>query len=224
MRNNIVSSETSLFGLIRHFREEIQTLFRQEMELAKAEMSEKFARLSRNAIILGVGGVAALAGLIIVLASLSSLLSFAFESAGMQRSLAFFIGAIIVGGVATLAGLGFVAKAARTFSKESLAPEKTLHTLQKIKPTVAGKHPEPSHPSSHPTKSSDEIEASIRTTQKEVGETADEITERLTPHHFGEVIKGKIQAHPLRSGLIAVGTGFLGSSMVARRFRHAKAA
>ena len=38
---------------------------------------------------LAAGGIAAFAGVIILLASLSSLLSFAFENAGIDRSLAF---------------------------------------------------------------------------------------------------------------------------------------
>ena len=71
MRNS-TTSETSLFGLVGQFGEEIKTLIRQEVELAKVELSEKMTRLARNAILLAIGGVAAFAGLIILLAGLSS--------------------------------------------------------------------------------------------------------------------------------------------------------
>src|SRR5437773_1183550 len=124
------TSETSLFGLIGHFRDEIKILIHEEVALAKTEMSEKISALGRNAVSLAVGGVAAFAGLIIVLASLSSLLSYAFEKAGLQRSLAFFIGALLIGGLAALVGFGFITKARKRLAKESLAPEKTLHTLK----------------------------------------------------------------------------------------------
>src|SRR5438874_2085445 len=98
----VSTSGTSLFGLIGHFRDEIKNLIKEEVALAKVEMSEKLARFGRNAVGLAVGAIAAFAGLIILLASLSSLLSYAFESLGLDRSLAFFIGALIVGGLAAL--------------------------------------------------------------------------------------------------------------------------
>lgn len=219
---NIESSAASIFGLIGHFRDEIKTLIRQEIDLGKTEMSEKIGRLGRNASGLAAGGVAAFAGLIILLASLSSLLSFAFESAGMSRSLAFFIGALIIGGSALLVGLLFVAKAARTFSKASLAPEKTLGTLKKLKSTEAGAALEVARRAAEPKRSSGEIETNIGETRKEVGETADEITERLRPRHMKAVLRRNIQAHPLRSSLIAAGTGFMSSVMIAWRIRRAR--
>src|SRR4051794_30674266 len=95
---NAATSGTSLFGLIGDFRDEVKTLIREEIELARTEMSEKLSRFGRNAASLAAGAIAAFAGLIILLASLSSLLSFAFEHLGMQRSLAFFLGALIIGG------------------------------------------------------------------------------------------------------------------------------
>ena len=220
---NIISSETSLFGLIGHYRDEIKTLIRQEVELAKAEMSEKIARFGRNAVGLAIGGIAALAGLIILLASLSSLLSFAFESAGVQRSLAFFLGALIIGGGAALVGLGFVTKAIKTFSKESIAPEKTMDTLKKLKNHSTVEKAETLHPIPQPRRSSEQIEASIHTTRHEVEETAHEISERLTPRYMGQTLKHKIQEHPVGSSLIGLGTGFLSVLVIRRRIRHARA-
>jgi hypothetical protein len=218
---NISTSETSLVGLIGHFRDEIKNLIRQEVDLVKTEMSEKMGRFGRNAIWLAAGAVAAFAGLILLLASLSSLISFAFESAGVSRSLAFFLGALIIGGGAVAAGFGLVAKAARTFSSESLAPQKTLHSLKKFN---TGSVEEKAAAMQHPLpvkQSSDQIEASIGATRREVGETAEEISHRLRPGYMNHIVKAKIQAHPLRSSLLAVGTGFLSSLMVLRRARHA---
>ena len=220
---NCTTSETSLFGLVGQFGEEIKTLIRQEVELAKVELSEKMTRLARNAILLAIGGVAAFAGLIILLAGLSSLISYALENVGLHRSLAFFIGALVIGGGAALVGFGFLEKAMKTFSHESLAPEKTLESLKKLKGTQVAAKPVPAHSSPHPKRSSDEIEASIGATRREVGETVDEISERLTTHHMKQVVKRKVQAHPYRFSFIAAGTGLLSSLMIGRRLRHAKA-
>jgi hypothetical protein len=92
--------------------------------------------------------------------------------------------------------------------------------LRKIKVTGSEAEIEPIQVTPHPKRSSDEIESSIETTRKEVGQTADEITERLTPRHMGHVIKSKIQAHPLRTGLISAGTGLISFLMIRRRFQH----
>jgi len=204
---NIFTSETSLFGLIGRLRHEVKTLIREEVQLAKTEISEKISRFGRNAAWLAAGGVAALAGFIILLASLSSLLSFAFESAGLSRSLAFFLGALIIGGGAVLFGLGSIKKAVRCFSEEPLAPEKTVHTLKDLKPGSASEVPRPARPG--PKRSSSEIEASVVTTRKEVGQTAEEITERLTPRYWGQTIKRQVRSHPLRASFIGAGTGLL---------------
>jgi hypothetical protein len=220
--DNVATSETSLFGLIGHLRDEIKTLIQEEIQLAKAEMSEKLSRLGRSAGLMAAGGIAALAGLIILLASLSSLLSFAFERAGLDRSLAFFLGALVIGGGAALGGLIFVTKALKTFSEESLAPEKTLHTLKEIKPGVAHQTHQRPVSTAHLKRSSDEIEASIITTRKEAGQTAEEISERLTPRYMVKTIGRKIQAHPVRAGVIGAGTGLLSFLMIWRR-RHARA-
>ena len=219
MRNG-ASSEVSLLGLIRHFRDEIKTLIHEEIALAKAELSEKISRFGRNAVFLGAGAVAAFAGLIILLASLSSLIAFGFEQLGMARSLAFFLGALIIGGGVALLGFAFVAKAAKTFSKESIAPEKTIETLKKLKPAGAEAAAHPSH-APEDKRSSKEIEASVEMTRKEAGETAERITERLTPQHVGHVVSQKIQEHPVRTGLIGAGTGALGWWIVHRRRQHA---
>ena len=220
---NAETSQTSLFGLIGHFRDEIKALIREEVQLAKTEMSEKVSRMGRNAVWLAVGGLAAFAGLIIFLASLSSLLSFAFERAGIQRSLAFFIGAFIIGGGAAAFGLGFVAKALKSFSKEPLAPEKTLDTIKHLKTTSAEQPSHPNHLAPQPKRSSNEIEASVKATRREVGETAEAITDRLKPRYMGHVLKRKIQDHPVRSGLISAGTGLLGGFMIRRRLRNSHA-
>ena len=89
-------------------------LTRQEVQLAKAEWSEKASCFGRNAAGLAVGGAASFAGLLVLLLGLSALLGFAFESAGLNPRLAFFMGAFIIGGAIVLAGLAMVMKAFRT--------------------------------------------------------------------------------------------------------------
>ena len=219
----VATSEASLFGLIGHFRDEVKELVQREIQLAKTEMSEKFARFGRNAAVLAGGGLAAFAGVIILLASLSSLLSFAFESAGMQRSLAFFLGAFIIAGSVILTGFLLVKKALKVFSHESLAPEKTLETLKKLTPGTVEEEIETVPAAPEPKASSDEIEQEVDVTRREAGATAEEITHRLTPRHMGHVVLHKIKTHPVVSVLIGAGTGAASFFLIRWRMRQARA-
>ena len=220
---NVATSGTSLFGLIGHFRDEVKSLIRNEIQLAKTEISEKLAKFGRNAVALAIGGVSAFAGLIMLLAGLSSLLSYAFESLGMSRSLAFFLGALIIGLLAALTGFILITKAAKTFSQESVAPEKTLDTLKQMKPGTHEAAAATDYTPAEPKRSSDEIKATVTSTQQEIGETAEEISQRLKPAYMGYVIKEKIKEHPVRSSVIGAGTGLLGFLVIWRRWRHARA-
>ena len=50
------SDNRSIFGLLRELRDELGTLFRQEVALAKTEVSEKADLAKRNSIYIAVGG------------------------------------------------------------------------------------------------------------------------------------------------------------------------
>ena len=50
-------SNTSILGLVRALTDDTKTFFRQEIELAKAEFSEKLAALTRNGVMLAAGGL-----------------------------------------------------------------------------------------------------------------------------------------------------------------------
>src|SRR3954462_3501467 len=124
---------TSVLGLVKHLRDEIKTLLRQEIDLAKAEMSEKISLMGRNAASLAIGGFIAYAGLIVLLAGLGVLIAYAFESTGMDRALAGFLGLAIMGLVVMLVGGDFIFKALKTLWKQSLAPKRTIHTIQELR-------------------------------------------------------------------------------------------
>ena len=58
MQSTINGRESnSLLGLITGLREDVRTLFHEEVQLAKKEVSEKVSHFSRNSIYLAAGGV-----------------------------------------------------------------------------------------------------------------------------------------------------------------------
>jgi len=220
-------TRTSLFGLFGELKHETKSLIKEEVQLAKTEISEKLSRMGRHSVSLAVGGFVAYAGLIVFLAGLGLLLAYAFETLGLQRPLAGFIGLAIMGLVAGGIGYAFIAEAIKCFSHESIAPEKTVETLkdlkQEIKPSAREAAPEPTKTATEPKRSSDEIQASVVATEQMMGETVEEIGRRLTPHYANQQFKRKFQEHPYRWNLIAIGTGVASALWVKRRINHARA-
>lgn len=120
----------SLTNLIKELRTETTTLLRQEVALAKSEMSEKVSRISRNSAYMAVGGVIAMAGLIVLLLALSAGLYVGLVAAGLSNMNAGWLAPLIVGVVTAIIGYVLIQKAISTIREESLIPERTKETLK----------------------------------------------------------------------------------------------
>lgn len=133
-----VQEERSIGQLLKELRDETTTLLRQEVDLAKTEMSEKASRFGTNVGALAMGGavlfLGALALLAAVIYGLTSLLD-QFMSVGV----AIWLAPLLVGLV--LAGIGYslTKKALDTLRQESLTPTKTTQSLQENKEWLKSK-------------------------------------------------------------------------------------
>jgi hypothetical protein len=217
------AAQPSVLGLTRNLVGEIKNFTRQELALFKAEVSEKISSLGKNAVSLAIGGFVAYAGLLVFLIGLGYLLTFAFEAAGLSQLMATFVGMAVIGLLVMLVGAAFIAKALSSFKKESLAPERSLKTLQELK---GGHLASASHHAEHekreePKRSSAELQAEVERTEAEMGETLDELGYRLSPRHINQRIKTRIVERPYRAGLIAMCAGVISGMMVRRRFQRA---
>jgi hypothetical protein len=107
----------------------------------------------------------------------------------------------------------------KTFSAGSLAPKKTLYTIQRLKgPVSAAAVETPPQPASRP--SSEEMLNKVEATENRMSDTLDELGQRLSPQQIkARVIQG-IQKNPYRSGLLAMGMGLLSGLFLAREFRR----
>jgi len=211
-------SKTSIFGLIVDLKDETKTFIKEEVQLAKAEISENISHMGRNAVGLAIGGFVAYAGLIVFLAGLGLLIGFAFEKLGLQPALAAFIGFAIIGLVVAGIGYAFIAEALKSFSHSSMKPEKTIETLKDLK----GSEPEyeqfeDSDSDDEPKRSSKEIHASVVAHESAMGETMDEISRRLSPRYASEQFKAKFRDHPYRWNCVAMLTGLAGGFFVKRK-------
>lgn len=127
-----VREERSIGQLLKELRDETTTLLRQEVDLAKAEMSEKASRAGKNLGALAVGGGVAFLGALALLAAvvygLTSILN-QFMSVGV----AIWLAPLIVGLVLAAVGYSMLQKALAALKQESLTPQRTTQTLQENK-------------------------------------------------------------------------------------------
>jgi xanthine/uracil permease len=107
--------------LLTELAQETTTLVRKEVELAKAEVSEKVSQATTGAVSLVAGGLVAFAGLIFLLLAATYYLATMMEP---------WLAALIVGGVVTLIGVILVAMGKSRLNARNLQPTRTLATLQ----------------------------------------------------------------------------------------------
>jgi tetrahydromethanopterin S-methyltransferase subunit G len=114
--------ERSLGELFGDLARETGTLVRQEVQLAKTEMSQNASRVGRDIGFLAVGGLVAYAGVLGILAAII----LGLVAAGLEPWLA----ALIVGVVVTLAGYLLVRRGLDALKHQELAPRQTVESLK----------------------------------------------------------------------------------------------
>jgi drug/metabolite transporter (DMT)-like permease len=101
----------------------VSTLFRKEIELARAEASEKVSQAAFAAGSLAGGAILALAALIILLQALVIALT--------ELGLAPALSALIVGGVVAIIAFALIYKGMNDLKASNLAPTRTVDSLRR---------------------------------------------------------------------------------------------
>jgi hypothetical protein len=114
--------ERSLGELFADLARESSTLLRQEVQLAKTELSQKASRLGKDLAAVAVGGLVAYAGLLAIIAALI----IGLAAAGLPWWLA----ALLVGGVVAGIGYGLIQRGLTALKREDLAPRRSMESLQ----------------------------------------------------------------------------------------------
>ncbi len=115
-------AEPSLGELFADLSRETSTLVRQEVELAKTEMSHKAARMGKDVGFMAAGGAVAYAGLLALIATLIIALG--------QLGVPWWLSALLVGLAVTGLGAYLIFSGLNQLKRESLAPKETIATLQ----------------------------------------------------------------------------------------------
>ena len=117
-----VRDERSLGDLFSDLSRETTTLVRQEVQLAKAELTQSATEAARGIGMLLAGGAVAYAGLLFLLLAIV----FGLIEAGWDA----WLSALVVGVVVVAIGAVLVLRARESLKPANLAPQKTVETLK----------------------------------------------------------------------------------------------
>jgi uncharacterized membrane protein YqjE len=114
--------DRSLGELFADLARESSTLIRQEVELAKVELSQKASRAGKDVGFLAIGGAVLYAGFLAVLAAII----IALAAAGLP----WWLSALLVGVVVLGVGYWLVRKGLDELKRQDLTPRQTLESLK----------------------------------------------------------------------------------------------
>ena len=115
-------SITDLFGGLAN---DISGLFRKEVQLAKAEASEKLDDVLGASKGLAIGAVLAIGAIGVFLTALVTGLGWLLVAFGMSEQAASFVSALVVGGIAW----SFISKSLEAWKASRLNLDRTTHSL-----------------------------------------------------------------------------------------------
>jgi Putative Actinobacterial Holin-X, holin superfamily III len=117
------SDDRSLKDLFADLTQNVTTLFRKEIELARAEISEKIGQTGTAVGLIAAGAILALAALLLILQALASALA--------ELGLAPALSALIVGGIVAIIAFALLYKGMKDLKASSLTPTRTVEALRR---------------------------------------------------------------------------------------------
>ena len=126
-----VNDSRSLGELLSGLVSDISGLFRKEIQLAKAETSEKVGEMMGAVVSLMIGGVLALGALGVLLSALVTLIASFFVAQGMDPTLSSALAAGIVTIVVGIIGWVFISKGLNALKASNLNLNRTTASLSR---------------------------------------------------------------------------------------------
>ena len=117
----------STTGLLSRLVDEVSTLLRKELALAKAELSESINQAKLGAISLAAGGAVLFASLLVLLAAATLALAHVVSD---------WLAALIIGVIAAVVGYVMLQSGKKTVEASRLKPERTQDALRRDKDMV----------------------------------------------------------------------------------------
>ncbi len=130
--------DRSLGQILKELRDETSVLLRQEVQLAKTELTENVSRAGKDAGAIAVGGAVAFLGALALLAfairGLSTLMA-----KFLDPDIAVWLAPLLIGLVLAGVGYSMIKKALTDLKQNSLAPTRTTQSLKENKEWLQAK-------------------------------------------------------------------------------------
>ena len=116
-----MNTEPTLGDLFSSLTEDLSTLIRKEVDLARTETTEKVTRATRSIVSIIAGGMIAYAGLIALIIAVI---------VGLSRFMPLWLSALIVGIVVVAIGAIMISSGRGSLANMSVMPEKTVESMK----------------------------------------------------------------------------------------------
>ena len=126
-REDRLRQPQTIVGLLRRLLDETSKLFRTELELARAEVSEALSQAKVAAISMASGGAVLFAGLLVLLAA---------AVLGLAHVVPDWLAALIVGAVVIAIGFVMIQTGKKKLQPSTFKPERTQNALREDKEMV----------------------------------------------------------------------------------------
>jgi len=113
--------ERSIGELFAELARETSTLVRQEVQLAKTEMTQKASQVGKDAGMIGAGGAIAYAGLLAIIAGIIF---------GLGELIPLWVAALLVGVVVGGIGYFIIQRGVGALKRADLTPRETINSLK----------------------------------------------------------------------------------------------
>lgn len=123
----------SLPSLIGRLGQDIVTLLDTKLALLKLEIKEDVNAYVRGRVSIGVGGIIAAVGFLLLNVAIAFLVSALFEKTLLSQPVKYALGFLITGMISLIIGAAVIIRARDRLAKRSLVPERSIEELEKDK-------------------------------------------------------------------------------------------
>lgn len=128
-----MNEQESIGDLIGRLRDDSTALIRDEVALAKTEISEKLSMAGKNGGIVAAGALVGYSALVILLIAIGSLITAGLVEAGFSLAMGNFLGLAIVAIVVGIISAVLIKSALERLKASNLVPERTVQSLKEDK-------------------------------------------------------------------------------------------
>ncbi|MBA3495112.1 MAG: phage holin family protein [Gammaproteobacteria bacterium] len=120
-------------SLIGRLGQDIVTLLDTKLGLLKLEIKEDVNAYVRGRVSIGVGGIIAAVGFLLLNVAIAFLVSALFEKTLLSQPVKYALGFLITGMISLIIGAAVIIRARDRLAKRSLVPERSIEELEKDK-------------------------------------------------------------------------------------------